>query len=81
MSLSMLWGSATPRALLAEAIAAPDGIIDVARVRVRREAAGRMARRGVFVQLAARSTRYRITDEGRRVYAKLLDMDRGVFRS
>jgi len=81
MSLAMLWESVTPRALLAEAIGASDGTVDVARSRVRREAAGRMARRGMFVQLAARSTFYRITGEGRRVHAMLLDMDRGVFHS
>lgn len=78
-SLAPLWQSVTPRAVLAEACASPTGVVDVRRSRVRREAAARMARRGILLQHAPRSTFYRVTDEGRRVYARLLDMDAGRF--
>ena len=79
ISLATLWQSVTPRATLAEACASPAGVVDVRGSRVRREAAARMARRGMLTQHSPRSTFYRVTDEGRRVHARLLDMDAGRF--
>jgi predicted transcriptional regulator len=38
-----------------------------------------MGVRGLLVQVAARSTRYAITDDGRRVYERILEMDAGRF--
>jgi hypothetical protein len=78
--MATLWQPVTPRAVLAEACGVTGcQSVDVRGNRTRREAAARMARRGMLTQSAPRSTLYRVTDEGRRVHARLLDMDAGRF--
>lgn len=79
MGMMMLWGAPLPRSILAAAHEAGAGGVDVGPERVRCQAARRMAMRGLLVQAAPRSRWYAITDAGRQVQARLLEMDAGRF--
>jgi hypothetical protein len=79
VGMAALWQSTEPRRILALAYAAADGIADVGSAHNARQAARRMGVRGLLVQVAARSTRYAITDDGRRTYERILEMDAGRF--